>query len=221
MVPPVFPNRLSVPDETPEYFYTEVKPSVNQLPYAPPRQGFLGTAQSYAYHQKPERNLGRENMSCVESFASTSSEFSTSKHPYHLSSVTSSSTTSYTGLELDTNESDSQQAPQVPMNAPNEVPDYNCMDGLHIEGESWNQASNLDSNTGMNNFQDFNQSYFVPISTQTENYQSLDIQGSPTFHLATENNGLSSFEVPDLSFSPETPNDQNRGYEATDDYFFY
>ncbi|CAD6445107.1 4022f46e-9e6b-4e78-829a-3bef11a99bc1 [Sclerotinia trifoliorum] len=224
MVPPVSPNRLSVPDETPEYIYTEVKPSINQLPSAPFRQGFSGTAQSYAYHQDPEQNLEQGNMSCMKTFASTSPEYFTTKYPYQVisSSVApSSGTASYTRLELDTNELDFQQSPHVPMNAPNEISDYNCMGEPHLEGESWNQTSNLDSNTGMNNFQDFNQSHFVPISIQTENCQSFGIQGSPKFHLDTGNNGLSSFEVPDLSFSPETPNDQNRGYGATDSYSFY
>ncbi|KAJ8068299.1 hypothetical protein OCU04_003862 [Sclerotinia nivalis] len=224
MVPPISPNRLTVPDETPAYFYTEPKSLISRLPSTPSRQGFSNTAQSYAYNQEPEQALGQGNMSCVKTFASTSSESFRSKYPYHSISssvIPSSGTASYTEPELDTNELDFQQSTQVPMNAPNEMPDYNYMDEPYVEGENWNQASNLDSNTGMDNFQDFNQSYFVPISIQTENSQSFGIHGSPTFHPATVNNGMSSFEAPDLPFSPETPNDQNRGYGATDDYSFY
>ncbi|KAF7865856.1 hypothetical protein EAF04_006021 [Stromatinia cepivora] len=224
MVPPMSPNRLSVPDETPAYFYTEPKSLISRLPSTPSRQGFSSTAQSCASYQEPEQNLGQGNISCVKKFATTGFESCRSKHPNHTTSssaIPSSGTASYTGLELDTNELDFQQAPQVLTDAPNEIPDYSYMGNSHLKGESWNQTSNLNLNSGMDNFQDFNQPYFVPISIQTENSQSFDIHGSPTFHTTIGNNGMSNFEVPDLSFSPETPNDQNRGYGATDDYSFY
>lgn len=120
---------------------------------------------------------------------------------------------------MDSNELDFQSVPQVPTNTPNAIPNYDYMGAPNLKSDGWNQNTNPEFNSGMANFPTFDESYFVPIPMQTESSQSFNISGSAAFQPMTENNGMTDFrDAPDISYSPGTPDNQNRGYGVTNGY---
>ncbi|KAI9640968.1 hypothetical protein NHQ30_010811 [Ciborinia camelliae] len=220
------PNRLCVPDDTPVSFYTMPKVSIGELSSTPSPHGLSGTIQNYAFHEELEQNPSQGNMSYMTTFTPTTSESFRSKSPYQTvssSDIPSPGAKTYTEPEMDPKELSFSPLTQAPTNTPDGISNYDYLGAPNLDGERWNQNQTLTMNSAMVNFQSFDQSYFVPVmmQTQTENSQSFNVSGSPAFHPITRNNGMTSFDnTPDMSFSSETPvnQNQNRGYGTADEY---
>ncbi|KAF5871338.1 putative transcription factor cys6 protein [Botrytis fragariae] len=221
MVPPS-PNRLSVPDDTPASFYADQETLAGRLSSIPSSQNYSSTVLNEAHHQVSEQNSREENMSYMPTFDITNSDPFRYNHPYQealSTAIPASVIGSYGEQEMDPNELDFRPVPQVPTNTPDQIPFYDYMNGPHIETESWNHSSNLSTNSGMVDLQNIDQSYFIPLPTQTTSSQPFDINGSPAFHQGFGNNEMTNLtNPPDTSFSPGTPDRQNPDYGATDGY---
>ncbi|KAG4026803.1 hypothetical protein MFRU_036g00360 [Monilinia fructicola] len=224
VVPFQSPNRLSIPDDTPASFYTNPKILPSRMTSAHFPHSFSSTVQKYGLNEGLERIPSQGDMSSMAAFAPSSSESFISKSSYQAvssSATPSPDTVSFSCPEADSNQLDLSSLPQVPTSTPNRISNYDHLGAQNL-GEQWNQNSSPNANTGMINFQSFNQSYLVPIPTPTDVSQFLDTDGSQSFHQIDENHGAYSFgDTADMSFPEETVEDQNqnRGYEATDDYF--
>ncbi|TGO19309.1 hypothetical protein BTUL_0005g01590 [Botrytis tulipae] len=212
-------DRLSVPDDTPASFYANQKTSAARLSSIPSSEGYSSTVSNETHHRAFEQNSQDENMSYMPTFDITNSDPFRSKFIYQgvlSTAVPISVTRSYGEQEMDPNELDFRSVPKVPTNTPDQIPFCNYMNSPHIETGSWNQSSNLNPNSDLQNF---DQSYFVPVPIQTPSAQSLDVNGPPAFHQNFGHNGISNLDnPPDISFSPGTPEHQNSDYGTTDGY---
>ncbi|TEY52008.1 hypothetical protein BOTCAL_0261g00080 [Botryotinia calthae] len=222
MVPLPSPNRLPVLDETSESFFTHPKTSADRLSSPPSRQSYLSTVSNHIYHQTSEQNSEEANMSYMPTFDITSSDPFGSKPSYQEVSsdaISNSVTGAYTEPEMDPNELEFRPVPQVPTNTPNEIPFYDYMNGPHLETGSWNHPPDLTPHPDMVNFQDFDQSYFDPVSMQTTGSQSFHVDRSSAFHQTFEDNGMSNSDnPPDVSFSSRTQGRQNPDYGTAGGY---
>ncbi|KAF7888993.1 hypothetical protein EAF00_009293 [Botryotinia globosa] len=219
MVPLLSPDRLSVPDDTPTSFYADQKTSATGLSSIPSSESYSSTVSNEAHQRASEQNSQEENMSYTSTFDLTNSDPFRPNPLYRgvlSTAVPISITGSYGEQETDPNELDFQPVPQVPTNTPDQIPFCNYMDSPHTETRSWNQSSNLNPNSALHNF---DQSYFVPVSTQTTSSQSFDFNGSPAFHQSFGLHGISNLDnPPNISFFPGTPDHQNSDYGTTGGY---
>ncbi|TGO37218.1 hypothetical protein BHYA_0102g00020 [Botrytis hyacinthi] len=222
MLPLPSPDRLSAADDTPASFYADQKTSAARLSSIPSSESYSSTVSNEAHHRASEQNSQEENMSYMPTFDITNSDPFRSKLLYQgvlSTAVPTSVTGSYSEQEMDSNELEFPPVPQVPTNTPDQIPFYDYMYGPHIETGSWNQSSNLNPNSGMVDLQNFDQSYFDPVSIQDRSSQSFDFNGSPVFHQSFWNDKMSNLNnPPDISFSPGTPDHQNSDYGTTDGY---